>query len=83
MAGALKHDENLAVAKRGIKAANDPELTQLLNGPIGSHPAIVRLMFRFGQTVSQDKFVGSEKGQSVDLNDDSAMARKLYPKSAT
>jgi hypothetical protein len=81
--GGEKLQENLAVAKRFVAAYGDVELQTLLNGPLGSNPAILRAFFKAGQKVSPDrKFVDGNRGsESVDPNDPSAMARKLYPNS--
>lgn len=80
--GGQKLDENLAIAKRAVAAFGDSDLQQLLNGPLGSNPAILRLLYRAGSKVSQDKFIGGDNsGPSVDLSDGAAMARRLYPKS--
>lgn len=79
--GGPKLDENLAVAKKAVKAYGSAELQQLLNGPLGSHPEVLRFLVKVGRKVSEDKFVGGNEGQSVNLNDEAAMAKKLYPKS--
>jgi len=79
--GGPKLDENLAVAKKAVKAYGNAELQQLLNGPLGSHPEVLRFLVKVGRKVSEDKFVGGNEGQSVNLNDEAAMAKKLYPKS--
>lgn len=78
--GGQKLDENLAVAKRAVKAYATDGLQELLDGPLGSHPEVVRFLVKVGQTVSEDQFVGGgQAGQSVDPNDESAVAKALYP----
>jgi len=58
--GGEKMDENLAVALKGLKAYGDPEVTALLKQtPLGTHPAILRLLYRAGQTVQEDRHVNS------------------------
>lgn len=58
--GGEKMDENLAVAVKGLKAYGDPEVNALLKQtPLGTHPAILRLLFRVGQTVQEDRHVNS------------------------
>lgn len=80
--GGQKLDENLAIAKKAIRAYGSDGLRELLNSPIGSHPEVVRFLVKVGQTVSEDSFVGGNgPGKSVDLNDDAAMAQVLYPNS--
>ncbi len=80
--GGQKLDENLIVAKRAVQAYGSDGLQELLNGPIGSHPEVVRFLVKIGATVSEDQFVGGEhqKGE-VDLDDTAAVAKRLYPKS--
>ena len=81
--GGDKLDENLATAKKAVKAYASAEMQELLNGPLGSHPAVVRFLVNVGRTVSEDKFVsGERREQPIDPRDDAAVARKLYPHSA-
>jgi len=81
--GGQKLDENLGIAKKALDAFGNDGLRELLNGPLGSHPEVVRFLWRVGQTVSEDKFVGGKQGQaSVDPTDRAAVAKVLYPNSA-
>lgn len=58
--GGEKMEEHLAVAVKGLKAYGDPEVNALLKQtPLGTHPAILRLLFRVGQTVQEDRHVNS------------------------
>jgi hypothetical protein len=58
--GGEKMEEHLAVAVKGLKAFGDPEVNALLKQtPLGTHPAILRLLFRVGQTVQEDRHVNS------------------------
>jgi len=60
LVGGEKMDEKLAVALKGLKAFGDDEVTKLLKQtPLGAHPAIVRLLYRAGQTVREDDTVVS------------------------
>lgn len=80
--GGQRLDENLGIAKRAVVAFASDGMQELLNGPLGSHPEVVRFLVKVGQTVSEDQFVsGGQAGESVDLNDSAAVAKKLYPKS--
>jgi len=80
--GGLKLDDSIISAKLAVKAYGSEGLQELLKGPIGNHPEVVRFMAKVGATVSEDKFVGGENREGeVDLNDDAAVAKKLYPKS--
>lgn len=79
--GGEKLNENLAVAKRFVSAYGDDELKQLLNGPLGSNPALLRAFFKAGKTVSPEKFVAGDPPGNADPNDPAVQARKLYPNS--
>lgn len=58
--GGEKMEEHLAVAVKGLKAYGDPEVNALLKQtPLGTHPAILRLLYRVGQTVQEDRHVNS------------------------
>lgn len=78
--GGAKFDENLATAKKAVQAYGNKELQQLLNGPIGSHPGVLRFLVKVGKTVSEDHFVARSDGvrKAIDPNDDEAAAEKLY-----
>lgn len=82
--GGTKLNENLATAKKAVEAYGSDALQELLNSPFGSHPEVVRFLVKVGKTLSEDTFVGGTRGgQSVDLNDEAAIARALYPKSSS
>jgi hypothetical protein len=58
--GGEKMEEHLAIAVKGLKAYGDPEVNALLKQtPLGTHPAILRLLYRVGQTVQEDRHVNS------------------------
>lgn len=60
LVGGEKMEENLAVALKGLKAYGDDEVNALLKQtPLGTHPAILRLLYRVGQTVQEDRHVNS------------------------
>ena len=51
--------ENLSVAKKALDAFGTPELRDLLNtSGLGNHPEVIRLFFRAGKAISEDRFVG-------------------------
>lgn len=78
--GGQKLDENLGLAKQAVKAYGNEDLQTLLDGPLGSHPEVVRFLVKVGKDVSEDKFVGGKTGaESVDLNDETAVAKAMYP----
>lgn len=50
--------ENLSVAKKALDAFGTPELRDLLNtSGLGNHPEVIRLFFRAGKAISEDRFV--------------------------
>jgi hypothetical protein len=75
--GGEKLSENLAVAKKALDTFGSPEFRTLLNeSGLGNHPEMIRMMFRAGKAISEDKFVpagsGSPKGAK-------SLADALYP----
>jgi len=83
--GGDKLNENLSVAKKAVDAFGTPELRALLGkyhpteNPkgtgLGNHPEVIRMLFRAGKAISEDKIVGSGAGEGV--HDDPATV--LYP----
>lgn len=73
--GGDKLDENLGIARKAIDTFGSPELKALLNSTgLGNHPEVVKLAFKVGKAISEDRFVqGSPKGAETD------MAKKLFP----
>ena len=54
--GGDKLDENLAVAKKALDAFGTPELRTLLNeSGIGNHPEIIRVFYRAGKAISEER----------------------------
>lgn len=51
--------ENLAGAKKVIDTFGTPELRELLNGPVGDHPELIRLLTRVSKAISEDTLVGA------------------------
>lgn len=50
--------ENLSVAKKALDAFGTPELRDLLNtSGLGNHPEVIRLFYRAGKAISEDRFV--------------------------
>jgi hypothetical protein len=57
--------ENLSVAKKALDAFGTAELRTLLNeSGLGNHPEIVRLFFRAGKAISEDRVVTGSTGQA-------------------
>lgn len=60
--GGAKFDENLGVAKKAIATFATPELSKLLNeSGLGNHPEVIRLFWKVGQAISEDKLVAGSK----------------------
>lgn len=61
--GGDKLSENLSVAKKALDTFGSPELRTLLNeSGLGNHPEIIRLMYRAGKAISEDRFVAGSQG---------------------
>ena len=73
--GGDKLDQNLGIARKAIDTFGSPELKALLNSTgLGNHPEVVKLAFKVGKAISEDRFVqGSPKGAETDV------AKKLFP----
>ena len=57
--GGEKLAENLGVARKALDNLATPELRTLLEETgLGNHPEVIRLLFRAGKAISEDKFVG-------------------------
>jgi hypothetical protein len=60
-----KFAENLGVAKKAYDTFATPELRSLLDTTgMGNHPEVIRLMYRIGKAISEDKFVGGRVGEA-------------------
>lgn len=67
--------ENLSVAKRALDTFGSPELSKMLGeSGLGNHPEVIRLMYRVGKAISEDKLV---PGQTKPVETDAL--KKLYP----
>lgn len=72
--GGAKLTENLGIAKKALDAFATPELRTLLDqSGLGNHPEIIRLLFRAGKAISEDRFVSGQGG-----NPKQGDARRLY-----
>jgi len=73
--GGDKLHENLATAKKARDAFGTPELTTLLNKTgLGNHPEVIRVFYRAGLAISEDRLVVGNKGNQPKQGD----ARRLY-----
>lgn len=75
--GGAKLQENLGVAKKAMDSFANPALVTLLNETgLGSHPEVVRLFYKVGKTISEDRFVANgAQGGSAAANP----AQRLFP----
>lgn len=59
--GGAKLPENLAVARKGLEAFASPELRKLLDeSRLGNNPEVVRMFYRVGKALAEDKVVTGE-----------------------
>ena len=78
--GGEKLNENLAVAKKALDQFGSPELRALLNeSGLGNHPEMIRVLYRAGKAISEDRFVGSGRGGKESPRGQSDYAKALYP----
>ena len=75
--GGDKLPENLAVAKKALDQFGTPELRELLNtSGLGNHPEVIRVLYRAGKAISEDRFVPAGTGGPKGSKD---YAMSLYP----
>jgi hypothetical protein len=78
--GGEKLAENLGVARKALDNFGTPQLRTLLDETgLGNHPEVIRLLFRAGKAISEDKFVGGAPGGKGAVNP----AAVLYDKTQT
>lgn len=73
--GGEKLAENLGVARKALDAFTTPELRNLLEeSGLGNHPEVIRMFYRAGKAISEDRFVGGgAKDASIDP------AKRMFP----
>lgn len=72
--GGEKLAENLGVAKKALDAFATPELRTLLDqSGLGNHPEVIRMFYRAGKAISEDRFVSGQGGKTAQGD-----ARRLY-----
>jgi len=70
--------ENLGVARKAMDSLATPELRALLEeSGLGNHPEVIRVFYRAGKAISEDRFVGGR--QSAASTDP---AKRLFPNQA-
>lgn len=74
--GGDKLGENMAIAKQAMDTFGSPELVDLLRtSGLGNHPEFIRLFYRTGLAISQDKLVRGGNAPSTAQT----VAQRLYP----
>ena len=74
--GGAKLAENMALAQKAMDAFATPEFKALLNQTgLGNHPEVVRVLYRAGKAISDDKVVASDKS----LTPHQSIAERMYP----
>lgn len=83
--GGEKLQENLAVARKALDQFGTTELRALLNeSGLENHPEVIRLLYRAGRAISEDRYVGGSPSKSStpagvrSFNDHASI---LYPSS--
>lgn len=72
--GGEKLEENLATAKKALDTFGTPEFRALLNeSGFGNHPEVIRVFYRAGKAISEDRFVAGQGGKT-----NQGDARRLY-----
>lgn len=75
--GGEKLAENVAIAKKALDTFGSDELRTLLNeSGLGNHPEIIRAFYRAGKAISEDTFVGGNKGPAAG---NKSVAQQMYP----
>ena len=74
--GGAKLAENMALAQKAMDAFATPEFKALLNQTgLGNHPEVVRVLYRAGKAISDDKVLTSDKA----LTPNQSIAERMYP----
>ncbi len=75
--GGANLEQNVAIAKKAMDAFGTPELRKLLNDSgLGNHPEVIRVFYRAGKAISEDRFVPGGTGDPKGPRDS---AKALYP----
>lgn len=78
--GGDKLKESLAVAVTARDRFGDEDFAQLLKGPLGDNPAVIRFLHKVGSQISEDRHVtGSGTArEELDMRDPAARAQAFY-----
>ena len=81
--GGAQYDQNVAIAMKAVTKFGSPEFVEFLNKTgLGSHPDMVRIMYRVGKAISEDTIAGTAGNATTKaaLTSEEKLAR-LYDKS--
>jgi len=74
--GGADLNANLGIARKALDTFGTPALTELLNQTgLGSHPEVVRVFYRAGKAISEDRFVSGNQPTSSERDP----AKRLFP----
>jgi hypothetical protein len=74
--GGAKLAENLSLAKKALDTFATAELRELLDqSGLGNHPEVIRMFYRTGKAISEDRFVGGKRDQQAQQT----VAQRMYP----
>lgn len=69
-------DANIAIAKKALDTFGTPELRALLDTTgLGNNPELIRLCYRAGKAISEDRFVGGNAAPQGAAT----VAQRMYP----
>lgn len=60
--GGAKYEENMAAVGKLMRQYGSPEALAMLDSGVGSHPAIVRMMFKIAMAMKEDSHGGGDVG---------------------
>lgn len=61
-----KLTQNLGIAKKALDSLGSPAFRELLESSgLGSHPEMIRLLWKAGKAISEDSFVGGNRGAQL------------------
>ncbi len=79
--GGDKLQENLGVARKALENFGTPELRSLLDETgLGNHPEVIRMLYRAGRAISEDRFVGGSASGTGRLNPTNVLYDKTTQK---
>jgi hypothetical protein len=75
--GGEKLKENLGIARKALDQFGTPELKTFLEASgLGSHPEVIRMLYRTGKAISEDKFVSGAPGGASQVDPASVLYDK-------